>query len=95
MVYRSCGISIPRDAYQQAELGELVDFVNLGQAGDLVFFDNEEGRITHVGMLLSASEIIHASGSVRIDKIDHHGIYHEELGKYTHKTRIIKRFIHE
>lgn len=95
IVFRCCGINIPRDAYQQAEIGETVDFVDTAQCGDLVFFDNEEGRITHVGMILSPSKIIHASGSVRIDTIDHQGIFHNELGKYTHKTRIIKRFIPE
>ncbi len=95
IVFRCCGHSIPRDAYQQAEIGETIDFIDLAKCGDLVFFDNEEGKITHVGMILTPSKIIHASGSVRIDTIDHQGIFHKEIGKYTHKTRIIKRIIAE
>ncbi|MNR29975.1 hypothetical protein D3C85_1473970 [compost metagenome] len=59
----------------------------------MAFFDNDEGRITHVGIMLNANEIIHASGKVRIDPIDDQGIYNAELGKYTHRLRIIKRFI--
>lgn len=86
------GISIPRDAYQQAEQGEAVDFIDLAQPGDLAFFDNEEGRITHVGIVYEKRKIIHASGSVRIDTLDHQGIYHSELKTYTHKLRLIKRF---
>ncbi|RZK68831.1 MAG: hydrolase, partial [Pedobacter sp.] len=57
------------------------------------FFDNDAGRITHVGIMLSSSEIIHASAKVKIDPIDNQGIFNTELGKYTHKLRIIKRFI--
>ena len=57
------------------------------------FFDNEEERIIHVGVLLSSNEVIHASGKVRIDKIDHQGIFNQETGKYTHNLRLIKRII--
>ena len=60
---------------------------------DLAFFDNEEDVINHVGILLETGKIIHASGTVRIDKIDQQGIYNEEIGKYTHKLRVIKRLL--
>jgi len=92
IVYKLLGIKLKRDASQQAEEGNLVDFLAAAQAGDLAFFDNEEGKITHVGIMLSNDQIIHAAGKVRIDPIDDQGIYNAELKKYTHKLRIIKRF---
>jgi cell wall-associated NlpC family hydrolase len=85
-------MAILRDASQQATQGETVNFLAEAKPGDLAFFDNAEGRIIHVGILLSAEEIIHASGRVKIDRIDNEGIYSEELGKRTHQLRIIKRF---
>ncbi len=92
-VFKMLGVKINRDASQQAEQGELVGFLAAAQLGDLAFFDNEEGKITHVGLLLSDSLIIHSSAKVRIDPIDDQGIYNVELGKYTHKLRIIRRYI--
>lgn len=91
IVYKLNGYKLPRDAYQQAELGHPLSFVEEAQAGDLAFFDNEEGKIVHVGILLSNTEIIHASGCVRIDKFDHYGIFHSENKKYSHMLRVIKR----
>jgi hypothetical protein len=87
------GYQLPRDASQQVETGKEVSFIDNGMAGDLAFFDNEEGNITHVGILLGSKEILHASGSVRIDPIDHQGIFNKEKNQYTHKLRIIKRFL--
>ncbi|MGB4775891.1 MAG: C40 family peptidase [Daejeonella sp.] len=92
MVYRQFGIKLNRDAWQQALQGELVGFLQQARAGDLAFFDNEDGRITHVGIMLNNTQIIHASGRVKIDAIDDEGIYVDELKYYTHKLRIIKRF---
>ena len=91
IVYSLCGYRIPRDAYQQAEEGINVEFVELTEPGDLAFFDNEEGKITHVGIVTEPGKIIHASGKVRIDSLDQQGIFNKELGKYTHKLRVIKR----
>jgi cell wall-associated NlpC family hydrolase len=92
MVFRQFGIRIKRDAWQQAEQGQLLGFIQEARTGDLAFFDNDEGRITHVGIMLNNNRIIHASGMVRIDAIDTQGIFNKELKKYTHKLRIVKRF---
>lgn len=93
LVFKQCGITLPRDASQQVNCGSIVAFNNEAKAGDLAFFDNDEGNIIHVGLLLSQQEIIHASGRVKIDKLDHHGIFCNETNKYSHKLRIIKRVI--
>jgi hypothetical protein len=90
-VYKQCGIQLKRDAWQQAEEGETVSFIEEIKTGDLAFFDNEEGRITHVGIMLDPNTIIHASGYVRIDKMDNYGIINEEEKQYSHKLRIIRR----
>jgi hypothetical protein len=90
MVYRLQGIDLPRDAYQQAKVGTTLSFIEESDPGDLAFFDNEEGKVTHVGMILEDNHIIHASGKVRIDRIDQQGIFNSELGNHTHKLRLIK-----
>lgn len=92
IVYKLLGLNIRRDASQQVEEGELVHFLASAKLGDLAFFDNDEGKITHVGIMLGNDSIIHAAGKVRIDSIDNQGIYNDELDRYTHKLRIIKRF---
>jgi hypothetical protein len=91
--YKMVGVNLPRDAYQQANLGHALSFIEEAQPGDLAFFDNEDGRIIHVGILLEDNYIIHASGHVRIDRIDHQGIYNNEDRDYSHRLRIIKRII--
>lgn len=91
-LYTHFGITLPRDAYQQAEHGEVVDSLSGIKPGDLAFFDNEEGRITHVGIMIDIETIFHASVSVRIDKLDAEGIFNPEQNRYTHKLRVIKRF---
>lgn len=93
LIYKLNGHFIPRDASQQAQLGESLSFIEECEAGDLAFFDNEEGRITHVGMMLNDNYIIHASGSVRIDRIDFLGIFNQERNRHTHKLRVIKKII--
>jgi hypothetical protein len=92
MVYKFLNTFLPRDAWQQAEQGTAVNFLQEAHCGDLAFFDNEEGKIIHVGILLNENEIIHAAGKVRIDKIDTQGIVNLETKQRTHKLRIIKRY---
>lgn len=91
-LYRLFGIGLPRDAWQQANEGEAVGFLQEVKAGDLAFFDNAEGRIIHVGILMDAQTILHSAGNVRIDPIDHAGILHAESRKRTHSLRLIKRY---
>jgi cell wall-associated NlpC family hydrolase len=93
IVYKLSGIKILRDASQQATQGTVLSFVEEAQPGDLAFFDNEDGRIVHVGIILSEGQIIHASGKVRIDTIDHNGIYNHEIQKYTHRLRVLKSYL--
>lgn len=92
LIYSCFGIALPRDAYQQAEIGTTVDFISEIRTGDLAYFDNAEGRITHVGIMLDRDTIIHASAKVRIDRMDNEGIFNQELNRYSHKLRIIKRY---
>ena len=95
MVYRMAGINLPRDASQQVAYGQDFSFVEEALPGDLAFFGDDSGAITHVGIIWEQNRIIHASGRVRVDKIDHQGIFNEELKRYTHNLKVIKRIIEE
>lgn len=91
VVFKFTGTPLKRDAYQQAEQGSVVNFIEEAIPGDLAFFANPEGHITHVGIILKHNRIIHSSGTVRIDTLDHFGIYNASSQKYTHQLKIIKR----
>lgn len=93
MVYKLNGYKLLRDASQQATQGEALSFIEESDPGDLAFFDNAEGDIVHVGIIMKDNFIIHAHGKVRIDRLDHSGIYNAELRKHTHKLRVIKKII--
>ena len=45
----------------------------------------------HVGIIMDNNQIIHASGKVRIDKLDEKGIFNVNKQKYTHKLKSIKK----
>lgn len=93
MVYKLNGYKLLRDASQQATQGEPLSFIEESEPGDLAFFDNNEGKITHVGIIMKDNYIIHAHGKVRIDRLDHSGIFNYEMRNHTHKLRVIKRII--
>ena len=93
IVFKMMGLMLPRDASQQVNHGVTINFVSEAKIGDLAFFGNEEGDLTHVGIVTEDEHIIHASGKVRIDKLDHQGIFNSETKQYTHKLRLIKRFV--
>ena len=93
MVYKLCGYKLNRDASQQANQGEALSFIEESEPGDLAFFDNNEGNIIHVGIIMENNHIIHAHGKVRIDLLDHSGIYNVDTNIHTHKLRVIKKII--
>ncbi len=93
MVYKLCGYNLLRDAAQQATQGDVLSFIEESEPGDLAFFDNHEGVITHVGIIMKDNYIIHAHGKVRIDRIDHSGIFNINTHRHTHKLRVIKKII--
>jgi hypothetical protein len=93
MVYKINGHALLRDSGQQATQGESLSFIDESEPGDLAFFDNEEGTIIHVGIIMEDHHIIHAHGKVRIDRLDQTGIFNYQVKKHTHKLRVIKRII--
>lgn len=93
MVYKICGYTLKRDAKDQATQGEVLSFIEESEPGDLAFFDNAEGDIIHVGIIMNDYHIIHAHGHVRIDRLDHSGIYNIDTKQHTHKLRVIKKII--
>ena len=93
MVYRLNGHRLLRDASEQATQGEALSFIEESEPGDLAFFDNDEGAIVHVGLIMEDNYIIHAHGEVRIDRLDHSGIYNVHQKKHTHKLRVIKKVV--
>ncbi|MEE1899400.1 C40 family peptidase [Flavobacterium rakeshii] len=93
MVYKLNGYHLKRDASQQATQGEALSFIEESEPGDLAFFDNDEGNIIHVGIIMEDNYIIHGHGKVRIDRLDHLGIYNNETRRHTHKLRVIKKII--
>jgi hypothetical protein len=92
VVFKIKGISLKRDAADQALQGNLINLIEESKAGDVAFFDNEDGKIIHTGIITGRGSVIHASGEVRIDPLDHHGIFNKKDGKYSHKLRVIRRY---
>ena len=93
LIYKINGYKIDRDAKDQAKLGQVLSFVQESEPGDLAFFDNNEGDIVHVGIIMKDNYIIHAHGHVRIDRLDQTGIYNVDTKKHSHKLRVIKKII--
>ena len=93
LVMKVNGIHIPRYAHQQAELGYAHSFVEESEMGDLAFFENTEGVIDHVGIMLDTQRVIHAFGKVRVDILDSTGIFNQDLNRHTHKLRFVKNIL--
>lgn len=93
MVYKIAGYALSRDASQQVKQGEPLSFIEESEPGDLAFFDNAEGEIIHVGIVMDNNYIIHSHGKVRIDRLDHTGIFNVDTNLYSHRLRVIKKII--
>ena len=92
-IFKLCGYKLKRDASQQHLQGTVVASLTEALPGDLAFFRNKIGDISHVGFLMEDQDFIHASGYVRKDKLDENGIFNEELSTYTHNLEGIKRIL--
>lgn len=90
LLYRLRGLNLPRDLEGQLAAGETLSFIEETLPGDLLFF-GDDSRLTHVGIAWEGGRVIHASGRVRVDKVDHHGVFNEELRRYTHSLKVISR----
>ena len=93
LVFKVHGIRLPRTAQEQSEHGEVLDFVEESEPGDLAFFDDAEGNINHVGIMLNNGELLHCFGKVRKDALDSSGIFNQEQKRHTHKLRFVKKII--
>jgi cell wall-associated NlpC family hydrolase len=93
MVYKINGQRLLRTAAQQATQGEPLSFIEESEPGDLAFFDNSEGTIDHVGIIMPNNYIVHVYGKVRVDRLDHTGIFNTDTKSYTHQLRVIKKIL--
>ncbi|WP_373058247.1 NlpC/P60 family protein [Zunongwangia sp. H14] len=93
MVYKLNGYRLKRTPAEQATQGLALSFIEESEPGDLAFFDNSEGIIEHVGIMMQDNYIIHVDGQVRIDRIDHSGIFNVDQKRHTHQLRVIKKVV--
>ena len=93
LVMKANGVELPRFAHQQAERGFAHSFVEESEMGDLAFFENNEGVIDHVGIMLDTQTVIHSFGKVRIDTLDSSGIFNVDLNRHTHRLRFVKNIL--
>ena len=85
------GKKLLRNASEQVTQGRAVKERSKAQAGDLVFFDHEDGKISHVGIVIDPDRVIHCSGRVKVEKLDDTGIFSAEQGGYSHHLTQIRR----
>lgn len=85
------GKKLLRNASEQATQGRAIKERQKAQAGDLVFFDHEDGKISHVGIVIDPDRVIHCSGRVKVEKLDDTGIFNAETGEYSHHLTQIRR----
>jgi hypothetical protein len=90
-VFKIHGIFLPRDAAEQAKSGTEISSADEVAPGDLAFFGLDRENISHVGIVMPASEIIHCSGWVRIDRLERSGIYNRSTHTMTHKLQALRR----
>ena len=85
------GKALLRNASEQVTQGKSVKELARAKAGDLVFFDHEDGKISHVGIVIDPERVIHCSGRVKVEKLDSQGIFNAETGEYSHHLVAIRR----
>ena len=95
MVYKIAGYRLFRDAWQQATQGKSIKTFSEIKPGDLAFFSNIDGKITHTGIVIGLDRIIHASGKVRIDQLSEDGIVNAESRKLSHQFSHLRRILSE
>lgn len=83
------GEKMPRDAWQQALMGN-AKLYRERAAGDLAYFQNDAGKITHVGILMDPDHILHAYGRVRIDHLTPEGIVQKTNEAASHRLADIR-----
>lgn len=93
MVYKAHGVLLKRNPEEQARQGTPLSFIEESEPGDLAFFDGPDGVIDHVGIIMKDNYIIHCHGKVRIDRLDHTGIFNREVRNYTHPLRVIVKIV--
>ena len=88
-IFKTINIILPRDACDQYKSGKEInsDF----KLGDIAFFGESSKKITHVGILIDNTKIVHAYGVVRVDKFTSEGIYNNEEKRITHILQKVKR----
>ena len=85
------GKALLRNASEQVTQGKPIKDLSKAKAGDLVFFDHEDGKISHVGIVIDPERVIHCSGRVKVEKLDSQGIFNAETGEYSHHLTQIRR----
>ena len=89
------GKKLLRNASEQATQGKKISDLKKVQAGDLAFFDHEDGKISHVGIVIDSERVIHCSGRVKVEKLDRRasgGVYILSAeGIHTHHLVSIRR----
>ncbi len=89
IIMRLYGVELPRDSSLQALVGLSIDYSSK-KVGDLAFFQNSKGKITHVGIIGPKNQIIHASGFIRVDELNTDGIWNKNYKQTTHRLFCIK-----
>lgn len=90
MVFRICGVELPRDVFQQAHRGKEIPIEQM-QVADIAFFSTPKEELSHVGLVLEPGIVMHAYGKVRLDRINQNGIYDADLQAYTHSLYSVRR----
>lgn len=68
VAYGNVGIILPRDASQQAKVGNEVA-PGYYREGDLAFFTGTSGRVNHVAIIVEGDSVIEAAGRVKRNRL--------------------------